>query len=200
MIVLIMIIFALLSVPVFLLFLYNEISNKKIVFFLMGIILSQFLSIIFWSVGSLYVLDTDQVLFKSIKFLIIDLIPLIFLFSYLSFIKYRDTSLPKLNNDFVFGFMYWNMIFGLIYTQKMDHNPGIFIMPILVLFVVYFYNNLTNFEFRHNKVIHKIILLAIPFLFLFNYILLKISAVFVLLFLGVQFVLLLKLRSKVRLK
>lgn len=195
-----MIIFSLLSVPVFLIFINNKITYKKIVFFLMGMILSQFISIVFWSIGSLYVLDSDQVLYKSIKFLIVDLIPLIILFSYLSFVKFRDTSLPKLKNDFVFGFMYWNMIFGLIYTQQMDHNPGIFFMPILILSIVCLYNYLENFEFRHNNLIHKVILLAIPFLFLLTFVLLKISVVLVFLFLGVQSLLLFKLRSKIRLK
>lgn len=178
-----MFIFAFISIPILLIYLNEKINYRKIVSFFIGIVVSQFISILMWSINTLYSLDSDYIFLKLIKFTVVDLFPIIILFSLIGISFYNKKNIFKIKEYFIYGFLYWNMIFGLLYKQKISNNIGILIMPIIYMILIYIYHAVLSSEKNDFSILlKKIIYIMIPLILLITFFLLDFSILLVVLF------------------
>lgn len=158
-----MFIFALLSIPLFLIII-DKLCYKSVIIFAFGIVVSQFLSILMWALGTFYNYDTDIIFTKSIKVLIIHAVPLILLFGYLCYMSLSTKKLKRIPNIFIYGFLYWNMLFFLINDIRVTSNLKILYMPLMYLSIVYIFYFMDNISYHiNNRLVKGFVLGIIPF-------------------------------------
>ncbi len=174
-----MLIFAIISIPSLFVILEKEITSKKIVLFVWGVIISSIISLIMWSIGTLYNFHSDTIVFKSIKIFIEQIIPLIVMFYYIIYTYWSKRSIKKVSKAFVCGFLYWNLLFSLVSDMRINSDFRIILLPIASLVVVYIYYLLKRVTFKKNdKTIKNLIMATVPFYLFVIHILSVVSNVF----------------------
>lgn len=130
-----MLIFAFLSVPLYVLMVKNKIEFKDISLFFIGIVVSSIISVIFWAFGSLYVLQTHSILVKTIKDYLVYILPLIVV---IGFYIFDTKNNLKFNNYYLFsGFIYWNLLFKLLTNYELSNDVLVLFLPIHYLFILF---------------------------------------------------------------
>lgn len=162
-----MLIFAIFSIPAFFVVLEKEISNKKIILFVHGVIFSSILSLIMWALSTLYIFNSDTIFFKSIKIFVIQIIPIVILFYFLFYIQISKRSIKKISSSFVSGFLYWNLLFYLLTNKHIDSTIIVFLLPIFYLSIMHLYYSINDIQFIINDRIIKNTLIAIVPFFIF---------------------------------
>lgn len=171
-----MMIFAISSIPLFFLFIIDSFSSRKIIYFFTGIVTSLLLTTLMWSIGTLFPSISDDIYSKTFNYSVVYIFPLIILFSSLIItnVKY-SINIPE---SFIFGFLYWVMVFSLLLNVGDKLQINFIILPVIFMIILYFYHNLNFFSFKKNEHIFKnIIILSIPFVILISFILLEVSTV-----------------------
>lgn len=196
-----MLFFAILSMPLFLLIIKERIKYKDFILFFVGIITSQFLSISMWALGTLSINDSDVVLAKSINYILVDMFPVILLFLFLSYNKFNKKDFLVLSDFFVYGFLYWTMLFTLLTYPVINSNSGVLTTPIIYLIFVFIYNylNLLNFD-RHNVFTHRLLVALMPVFLLISEVLSIISLYAIIVFIFISIFLLYLLKRKLMTK
>lgn len=190
-----MFIFAIFSIPSLFVILEKEITSKKIVLFVWGVIISSIISLIMWSAGTLYHFHSDTIIFKSVKLFIVQIIPTIILFYYIIYTYWSKRSIKNVSSAFVYGFLYWNLLFSLGLDMRIYSNLNIILLPIVSFVLVYIYHLSNGITFKKNdKTIKSLIMATIPLYQFAILVLSVISNIFSILLLIILIMLLLMVR------
>lgn len=162
-----MLIFAIIGLPAFFFILKKKIEHKDIILFFLGVVFSSVLSILMWSLGTFYSYYSDQEVYKVIKMLIIQCIPLFILYVYVFVIQIKA---KKIKIDIVAGFLYWNLLFSLLMDIRINNQIQIILLPLLYMFVLYLQFSIERISFIYkNDILKLVFFVSLPFIiFLFQ--------------------------------
>lgn len=161
-----MILFALCSIPLIYTILDEQISYKKITHYFSGIIISSIISIIFWSISTLYKYNSHTLLLITIDELIEVYIPLQILFLYIFICKLRNSKC-MLTMDFIMGYIHWNLLFSLLSNVRSFYFFQELYLPIFYMMGIYLFFNLSKVNFLKNDIVVKRVIIILFPLYLF---------------------------------
>ncbi len=160
-----MILFSVISIPLFFIYRLDNFKNKSIIYFISGVFFSSLITLVFWSFKNLMIVESSTFFTHIFNLILVSTIPLIFmvLLYLLNVLKNKDDLLLK---KMFCGFAYWNYLF-LIFTGIIDNKIAFISIPFLFIILVDLIYKLDNLELKFFSTIQGLEIYLFVILILF---------------------------------
>lgn len=192
---LIMIIFAICSLPLFYMLIDDDVTLKKITRFLSGVVVSSIFCLMCWAISTLYQYSSDTLIYLTLDEVIEVLLPLLILFLYLLVCRLRNKK-SIVSIDFILGYIHWNMLFALLSDVRSFYSYQELYVPFFYMFAAYTLLALENIKFiKYDGILKNLIIILFPLYIFIVHILKNVSLTSIVVWLFIQFIVLVVLKK-----
>ncbi|OQY41062.1 MAG: hypothetical protein B6229_00080 [Spirochaetaceae bacterium 4572_7] len=129
-----------------------------------GIIISSILSLLMWGLSTFYNSNSDNLFSLTVTTFLSSVSPLFLLLIMNSFFSFTHKPEKKQSISFIFGFIYWNLLFSLVLDTRILSSFKLFTQPISAAIVLYVIYSMNFIKFKKNdSIIKGFIYFILPF-------------------------------------
>lgn len=164
-----MLIFAFVSLPAIYLLLIDKVTYARFFKLFLGVLVSSIVSLLFWSVSTLYQPSSMTFISKFLKVFLGSVFPLLLLSLHFALNIGKKISLRLPGFSFVTGYLYWNLIFSVLTNSRRESDFSIIIFPLVFIVILYSFYLLNKISFKiRDNIYRPILYLSLPLLFVFT--------------------------------